>query len=81
MDSIPAAGTTTPVTIHFSSAGIPGILGIPIPRLDPGKGIWTHHRHHYCCSSLYCIHVDVYPRPTVWMIYRQRTNTTADTGL
>ena len=39
MDSIPAAGTT-PVTIHFSAAGIlrriiQGILGIPIPRLDP----------------------------------------------
>ena len=40
--------------------------------LDPGKGIWTHHRHH-CCSSLL--------RPTVWLIYCQRINITADTGL
>ena len=87
MDSIPAAGTT-PVTIHFSAAGIlrriiQGILGIPIPRLDPripGR-VYGLIIVIITAVPLYCIHVDVYPRPTVWMINRQRTNTTADTGL
>ena len=49
MDSIPAAAGTTPVTIHFSAAGIlrriiqgihPGDPDTAIRSQDPGKGVY-----------------------------------------
>ena len=69
--------STPAVTIPRDRDRIPGDPDTCNPDtcwtgLDPGKGIWTHHRHH-CCSSLL--------RPTVWLIYCQRINITADTGL
>jgi hypothetical protein len=78
--STPAA-VTIPSRDRDTSEGrnsnrIPGDPDTCWTGLDPGKGIRTHHRHH-CCSSPW----SVYRRPTVWLIYCQRINITADTGL
>ena len=51
---------------------VTGTTSIPAAK-GPNNGVQTHHHHHCCCFLM--------PDETVWMIYCQSPDTTADRGL